>query len=125
MYRRVGTTCEMSCDVTAVKKTGVDAASYLSTVLYLMCATRGITDRFTTAMAGNTRRVKERFSVVSHASPRRAVTVISVVIAAVLLTGAVCVGGVVDTNFNEIGHAVNQGLIVNMKGDVVGFVNSE
>ena len=95
IYRRVCETCETSCDVAAVKKTGGDAASYLSTVLYLMCATRGITDRFTTAMAGNTRRVKERFSVVSHASPRRVVTVVSVVIAAMLLTGAVCVGGVV------------------------------
>ncbi len=93
MHRRFLALCEISCDVAAVKKTGGDTASYLSTVLYLMCAGRGISDGLTTAMAGSARRVKERFRVVSRTRPHRAVTVLSAITAVVMLTGAVCVGG--------------------------------
>lgn len=95
IYRRLCTTCEISCDVAAVKKTGGDAAAYLSTVLYLMCNGRGASDRLSTAMADNARRVKERFRVVSRTASHRVVTVLSAVAAVTLLTGAVCVGGVV------------------------------
>ncbi len=95
MYCCLCATCEISCDVAAVKKTGGDAAAYLSTVLYLMCNGRGTSDRLSTAMADKARRVKERFRVVSHTASHRVVTVISAVAAVTLLTGAVCVGGVV------------------------------
>lgn len=94
IYHRFAATCEISCDVAAVKKTGGDTASYLSTVLYLMCAGRGTCDRLTTAMAGNGRRVKERFRAVSGIRPHRVVTGVSAVVAVALLTGAVCAGGV-------------------------------
>ncbi len=95
MYRCLCATCEISCDVAAVKKTGGDAAAYLSTVLYLMCNGRGMSNRLSTAMADNARRVKERFRVVSHTASHRVATAISAVAAVTLLTGALCVGGVV------------------------------
>ncbi len=93
MYRRFAAMCEISCDVAAVKKTGGDAASYLSTVLYLMCGGRGMPDRLTTAMAGNAHRVKERFLAVRDIRSHRVVTAVSAVAAVALLTGALCVGG--------------------------------
>ncbi|MBE6758188.1 MAG: hypothetical protein E7552_06555 [Ruminococcaceae bacterium] len=89
---RVATVCETSCDTAAVAQCGGDTAAYLGTVLSLLCESR--TTPLTTAMAESLRRVKARFRTVSEHRPRRAATVCAVVMATVLLVGALCAGGV-------------------------------
>ncbi len=90
--RRIAAVCETSCDTAAIAKCGGDTAAYLETVLSLLC--EGGTTPLTTAMAGSPRRIKARFRTVSEYRPRRAATACAVVVAVVLLVGALCAGGV-------------------------------
>ncbi len=93
--------CEISCDLAVVK--GMDAKQekeYAETILALLAYNSSKTNPLTTGMTGNKKALKRRFTMIKNKFKiNKKTTIISIVLAAVLLISAIVISGLTNGFF--------------------------
>lgn len=96
--RQVNTECEISCDISVVKKMDrQEERKYMETILSLLSHHSPGAVPLTTEMTGNKRTLKRRFTMIKNRfNVSKKAMIVSIVIAAVTLVGSVLVSGLIN-----------------------------
>ncbi|MBQ7986835.1 MAG: peptidoglycan DD-metalloendopeptidase family protein [Clostridia bacterium] len=111
--KQVDIECEISCDLAVVKNMNKEQeSSYIDTILALVTAKKQQKTAVTTAMAGDKKSLKRRFSMIKNKGKiSKKAIIISVIIAFVVLVGSVLASGILNGKF--ISNYENELLAVN------------
>lgn len=123
--KQVDIECEISCDLAVVKDMNKEQeSSYIDTILTLVSAKKHLKPTVTTAMAGDKKSLKRRFSMIKNKGKiSKKAIIISVIIAIAVLAGSVLASGILNGKF--INNYENELLAVNTdarQGDDFNFL---
>ena len=111
--RQIAAECEISCDMAVTKNmTGSEEMSYISTILSLLPMGKSIRLPLTTQMASSKKILKRRFIMIRNKrKTSKFMSVISAVIAAIMLSTTVFASGIIQNSFatDDIKYEVYNG----------------
>lgn len=111
--KQVDIECEISCDLAVVKNMNEEQEiSYIDTILALVTAKKQHKSAVTTAMAGDKKSLKRRFSMIKNKGKvSKKAVIISVIIALVILAGCTFASGILNGKY--VNNYENELLAVN------------
>ena len=111
--KQINTECEISCDMAVTKNmSGTEEMSYINTILSLLPKDKASRLSFTTQMASSKKVLKRRFTMIKNKkTTSRFMSVLSAVIAVIMLSTTVFASGIIQNNFtgNNIKYEVYNG----------------
>ncbi len=122
LAKQISIDCELSCDAAVVKDLGVaQRGEYMQTILALLIHGSSRQIPLTTAMTGNKETLKRRFMMIKNVKEiGKPIRILSAVLAAVLLCGALLASGVLATAvLNE-----HEDIAFVCNGEKIRFVNA-
>ncbi len=118
--RQINAECEISCDLSVVEHMSSEQEmEYVNTIISLLSQGRGKTIPLTTGMTGNKKILKRRFTMIKNKKPaKRLVSVLSALIALILLGTTVFASGVVSGLITE-----DYTIRITISGEEISFKN--